>query len=271
MAHSMKFIGLVPPGNRGEGRPTAPRHPGHPARPHGFTLIELLVVIAIIAILASMLLPALGRAKESAYRIKCVNNLHQLALAQKVYSDDFNGYFPPRTNAFRWTTLLQPNYQVYSLLVCPTDAMRGVPQTQSNAPPTAIGDFMPRSYIINGWNDYFSGHARCRGFNQYMGGVYPLGLKENAILKTSDTIVFGEKKNTATDYFMDSLEGAAGNEFEIEEHGAHSNPRRVRAGVSNFAFADGSANSLKYGASVWPLDLWAITDANRTKYAFEPP
>jgi prepilin-type N-terminal cleavage/methylation domain-containing protein/prepilin-type processing-associated H-X9-DG protein len=76
-------------------------------RKQGFTLVELLVVIATVAILAALLLPVLGRSKESAQSAKCINNLRQFSLSAQMYWEDNDGL------TFAYENLATNNGQLY--------------------------------------------------------------------------------------------------------------------------------------------------------------
>jgi prepilin-type N-terminal cleavage/methylation domain-containing protein/prepilin-type processing-associated H-X9-DG protein len=228
----------------------------HPSRA-GFTLIELLVVIAIIAILASMLLPALSRAKESGKRIVCINNLRQLGMSLTMYADENDGLFPVRPSAassLRWPEQLRDGYKDVRLLVCPTDG----PDPKSGGGLAGSADAAPRSYMFNGWNDCFWEMMT----NFTLGAIAGQTVNENIIKKPSDTIVFGEKVTESGHYYMDFLENPPGNDFTEVEQSRHGTTAK-NSGGSNFCFADGSTRFLRYGKMMMPENLWAVADAFR--------
>ncbi len=202
--------------------------------PKGFTLIELLVVIAVIAILAALLLSATSRATAKAHRVKCASNLKQLSLAQLMYADDFNDELPPRSLAGTWISGLKSYYVASAVLICPSDSGQR------------------RSYMINGYDDWFEANLDTLQFLGFMDWEWPRGMQLSAISEAAETIAFGEKKTSSAHVHVDILQGG-GNEIQEVEQTSHFGKG------SNFAFVDGSVRFLLAGESITPQNLWATT------------
>jgi len=165
-------------------------------RRKGFTLIELLVVIAIIAILAAILFPVFARAREKARQASCQSNLKQMALAARMYSQDYDervvpmwtwGAGPGR-DWFQW--ILYPYVKNYNLFECPSyDSVAYLAPAWANVPNSTPCTSEPlsirfRTGIGKNWfrNDGSGTDA----------GYWNDWLKDSSILWPAELVEFGD-------------------------------------------------------------------------------
>ncbi len=150
-------------------------------RTRGFTLIELLVVIAIIAILAAILFPVFARAKESARRTSCMNNLRQINIANNLYLEASGNKFPcVITTTGSWSTMpwvevwngLKPYIKSAGMLVCPSDGKPAWNIAYAKHPSFAHLNLLSRIKYPCSYYYYYP---------FYNAGVYPSTMKTRSL------------------------------------------------------------------------------------------